>query len=85
MKNLLLIGTGPMAVDYVKILKTMSRKIIVIGRGKQSAQMFKEKTGIVPFIGGVKSYLKSAKIEDETMAIMNDMVKQQAKLTNKGN
>lgn len=70
MKNLLLIGTGPMAVEYTKILKAMSKKIIVIGRGEQSAEIFKEKTSIAPFIGGVNSYLKIAKIEDETMAII---------------
>lgn len=70
MKNLLLVGTGPMAVDYAKILKTMTDKIVVVGRGKESAQLFEEKTGIPAFVGGVEKYVSSSQIEADTYAII---------------
>lgn len=70
MHKLLLIGTGPMAVEYSKILQAMSKEIIVIGRGSTSANVFKEKTGITPIIGGIDDYLSKTKIASETMAII---------------
>ena len=70
MQKLLLIGTGPMAVDYSKVLQAMSTEFIVIGRGSTSANIFKEKTGITPIIGGIDNYLSETTIETETMAII---------------
>jgi len=70
MNTILLIGTGQMAVDYTKVLKSLNKKFIVIGRGTKSAKIFKEKTGYSPVTGGIDLYLSSNKIKKETAAII---------------
>jgi predicted dehydrogenase len=70
MENLLLIGTGPMAIEYMNVLAAMSIKPIVIGRGEKSANVFKEITGVKPHIGGIDGYLSNTKIEAKTTAII---------------
>lgn len=56
-KNIFLIGTGPMAVDYAKVLEAQKQQCTVIGRGTASAQKFEEITGIKPITGGIDDYL----------------------------
>jgi len=56
-KNIILIGTGPMAVDYAKVLKAFGQPFTVIGRGLSSAIKFEEITGIKPITGGIEAYL----------------------------
>lgn len=58
-KKILLAGAGPMAVDYAKVLLNLGQEIIVVGRGKKSAQNFKTQTGITPISGGLDKYLSS--------------------------
>jgi predicted dehydrogenase len=52
-----LIGTGPMAIQYAKILHYLKVNFITIGRGEESALKFQNETGITPFIGGVNKYI----------------------------
>lgn len=54
--NIWLIGTGPMAVDYAKVLQGLNLPFTVIGRGSVRAAEFKRKTGIEPVIGGLANY-----------------------------
>jgi len=54
-----LIGSGPMAIDYCKVLLEMGIKPIVIGRGESSAQKLKEATGIDVIVGGLVNFLSS--------------------------
>ena len=70
MEKILLIGTGPMAVDYSKVLQAMSMEFNVIGRGATSADLFNATTGITPITGGVDSYLSNNKIDNNTTAII---------------
>lgn len=58
-KNVVVVGTGLMAVAYVAVLKALDVAITVVGRGQQRAQVFEEETGIKPFTGGVEQYLKN--------------------------
>ena len=58
-KNIFLIGTGTMAVDYAKVLIAQGHIFVVIGRGEVSAASFHEKTGIKPISGGIENYLKN--------------------------
>ncbi len=58
-KKILLVGAGPMAVDYAKVLLSLEKEIIVIGRGKKSAQDFAGQTGVIPIPGGLDKYLSS--------------------------
>tara|TARA_B110000027_G_scaffold67539_1_gene72220 strand:- start:8600 stop:9541 length:942 start_codon:yes stop_codon:yes gene_type:complete len=70
MQTILLIGTGPMAIEYSKVLQAMAKKFIVVGRGSESAKLFKQKTGITPVIGGLDLYLKDKKLNKNTIAII---------------
>lgn len=54
-----LIGAGPMAVDYAKVLMALEVPFLTIGRGTNSASIFKEKTGRDVFTGGLQEYLKT--------------------------
>jgi predicted dehydrogenase len=55
--NIWLIGAGQMAVDYYRVLNDLDLSINVIGRGKLSANIFSETTGLKPFIGGLDKFL----------------------------
>ncbi len=58
MKEIILIGTGLMALDYAKVLTSLEIKFKVIGRGEESAKKFKSQTGIEPITGGIESFLQ---------------------------
>ena len=70
MQTILLIGTGPMAIEYSKVLLAMNKKFIVVGRGSKSASLFEQKTGIIPELGGLDLYLKEKKLNKNTLAII---------------
>jgi predicted dehydrogenase len=59
MNKTILIGAGPMAVQYAVVLNAMNTEYEVIGRGPQSAKTFEEKTGKAVIQGGLKAYLQS--------------------------
>ena len=56
-KNIIIVGSGPMAMDYAKVLISQDKKFDVIGRGEESAAKFEIQTGVKPFIGGLEKYL----------------------------
>ena len=58
-KQFLVVGTGPMSVDHVKVLKYLDVDITVVGRGEDSAKKFKSATGIDVITGGLDAYLNS--------------------------
>ena len=70
METILLIGTGPMAIEYSKVLQIMDKKFIVIGRGSKSAKIFEKKTGLTPELGGLDIYLKNKQLNKKTIAII---------------
>jgi predicted dehydrogenase len=55
-----LIGAGPMAIDYAKVLKAQNVNFIVVGRGSNSAQAFTEQTGVPVVLGGLEAFLDAA-------------------------
>lgn len=55
-----IVGAGCMAIEYAKVLKSLDRDFIVIGRGVESARKFKESTGIEPVTGGLEAFLESS-------------------------
>ncbi|MFA4995839.1 MAG: Gfo/Idh/MocA family oxidoreductase [Patescibacteria group bacterium] len=64
MKNnqkILLVGTGPMALEYAKVLKSLKQNIVVIGRGNESANAFKKATNLEVIVGGITKWLKENK------------------------
>jgi predicted dehydrogenase len=70
MQTILLIGTGPMAIEYSKVLLAINKKLVVVGRGSKSASLFEQKTGIIPELGGLDLYLKEKKLNKNTLAII---------------
>jgi predicted dehydrogenase len=54
-----LVGSGPMSVDYAKILEAQNRDYLVIGRGKASAEEFTNKTSKEVVLGGLEAFLKT--------------------------
>ncbi|WP_289663053.1 Gfo/Idh/MocA family oxidoreductase [Flavobacterium panacagri] len=69
-KNILLVGTGPMALDYAKVLTAQDFSFQVIGRGQESAEKFKTETDIQPFVGGLQKYLENHTLTDNTYIII---------------
>jgi predicted dehydrogenase len=69
-KRVLLVGAGPMAEAYVKVLADMNVSISVVCRSEDSAQKFKEKTGYLPVAGGLDQWLKLHATTDVTEAIV---------------
>lgn len=57
-EEVLLIGAGPMAVEYAKVLLAMHITPLVIGRGEGSAVNFKNSLGLRVYTGGLESWLK---------------------------
>lgn len=57
--NIFLIGTGPMAIDYARVLKAMNKKFEVIGRGEKSASDFENTTGLKCYIGGIEKFVNT--------------------------
>lgn len=55
--NIWLIGAGPMAIAYAKVLQAQQIDFITIGRGEKNAIAVKEKTGINAISGGLENYL----------------------------
>ncbi len=54
-----LLGAGPMAIAYTKVLQGLNQPFFVVGRGEKSAEEFKKETGIMPFVGGYEAWLRS--------------------------
>lgn len=57
-EHILLVGAGPMAIEYTKVLQAMNRPVLVAGRGEKSAEKFRQETGIPVITGGLESWLK---------------------------
>lgn len=70
MKNkILLIGAGPMAIDYFKVLKELGFESLVIGRGDSTADSFETETGERVIRGGLTKWLNKTS-EIPTTAIV---------------
>ncbi len=46
-----------MAIEYARVLKAMGKKFTVVGRGKESANIFYEKTGTQVVTGGIEEFI----------------------------
>lgn len=57
--GILIVGTGPMARAYAKVLAAEGRGFVSVGRGAEKAAEFERETGVSPAIGGLDAWLKS--------------------------
>lgn len=55
--TILLVGSGPMAVEYAKVFKSLGITSVVVGRGKSSAEKFTAETGLPVSLGGIDAWL----------------------------
>ncbi len=86
-KKVLLIGAGPMAVDYYKVLKALQCDITTVGRSEKSAASFEEKTGTKILIDGVDKFLQQNKKTFDAAIIavgMEELAPTTVKLINNG-
>lgn len=59
-KNVLLVGAGPMAVDHYTVFSALGISCTVVGRSAFSAEAFTQKTGHSCIAGGLESYLEKS-------------------------
>lgn len=69
MKNILLIGAGPMAIDYAKVIKALNAEVEVVGRSDSSAREFEMATGIPAKTGGIGNWLSENGITSEKVIV----------------
>ena len=55
---ILLVGAGPMAQEYARILLSIKKEFTVLGRGEKSAKVFEEATGKSVILKSLDSYLE---------------------------
>ena len=67
--NTWLIGSGPMAVAYVEVLKAMNLEMIIVGRGEASSEACYEATGIKPVTGGLGPFLEAKPVIPDTAIV----------------
>lgn len=62
MNKIIIVGSGPMAEAYTKVLCKLNAEFIVVGRSNESANIFYKNTGIMPVIGGIEKFVSKNKI-----------------------
>lgn len=55
--SILLVGAGPMAIEYARVLKAMNYPFITVGRSEKSAKNFEAATKTKAFVGGVEKWI----------------------------
>jgi predicted dehydrogenase len=59
MKDVWIIGTGPIGLEYAKIVKNLSIPFIAIGRGETNLAIFEKKLEIKALGGGLEAFLNN--------------------------
>ena len=57
-KNVWVIGVGPMAIDYFRVINSLDYKSKFVGRGDLSSKIFFEQTKVNPHKGGLDLFLE---------------------------
>ncbi len=71
---ILLVGAGAMALHYARVLQAMDREFVVLGRGQESADAFREATGVTPTTGPLEAQIANlAVVPDEAVVTVNAM------------
>lgn len=68
--TILLVGSGPMAIEYAKVFKSLGITPVVVGRGKSSAEKFTAETGLPVSLGGIDAWLADASNELPERAVV---------------
>lgn len=70
--KLLLVGTGGMGTEYAKVLQSLKKGFLAVGRSLQSVQTFTEKTGVLATAGGIENWLNKKEPLPETAIVAVD-------------
>jgi len=54
-----IVGAGPMAAEYIKVLRVLDRQFLVIGRSDASAVSLEAKENVEVIRGGIEKYLQT--------------------------
>ncbi len=54
--KVLLIGTGPIGIEYAKILQALRKDFLVVGRSESSCKNFFSQTGVTAQMGGIQEW-----------------------------
>jgi predicted dehydrogenase len=73
---ILLVGAGPMAVQYAQVLKGLNKQFVVVGRSEKSAAEFDKIIGVRPSTGGLEAFLKQNELTVVDSAIVSVSVDQ---------
>ncbi len=73
MHKILLLGAGPMAAEYSKVLKALDVPFDTIGRGEVSAANFTRETNMPVITGGFQNYIESGQaIPDKAIVAVSE-------------
>lgn len=59
MAKIWLIGAGSIAIEYTKVLTSLQKEFVTIGRGHNSAVAYKEATGVKAVEGGLDAFINT--------------------------
>lgn len=59
MSSIWIVGAGPMAIEYAKVLQGMGKSFITIGRSETGSTAYKQTTGKDVITGGIETFLKT--------------------------
>lgn len=59
MKNIVILGSGPMACYYSQILQAMQLPTTIVGRSEHSVANFEKTTGLKAIAGGYENYFRN--------------------------
>ncbi|MCM1566298.1 MAG: hypothetical protein NC238_10190 [Dehalobacter sp.] len=74
--NVLVVGSGAMAKEYIKVLKALNTPVTVVGRSTTGVENFKRDTGIVALSGGLEANIGTLDIASFTHCIVTTNVTQ---------
>lgn len=70
--SVLVVGTGPVGIEYARILTDMGVSVKVVGRSQAGCDAFKFKTGIEALSGGVEQIEKLAQLPDHAIVAASE-------------
>lgn len=74
--NVLVVGSGAMAKEYIKVLKALNTPVTVVGRSAAGVENFKRDTGIAALPGGLEANIGTLDIASFTHCIVTTNVTQ---------
>lgn len=75
-KRILLVGSGNMSKEYVKVLKSLEIDFDVVGRSEGGAKRFTDETGVPVISGGLDNFLETNDLGDYGHIIVATNVRQ---------